>query len=73
MRDDEINELIQMMKDAGVPQAQVRRTLEVLGQAEALGMELWEDAALSEKQHVRETVAAVLLKIFREDAQAPVK
>jgi hypothetical protein len=73
MRDDEINELIQMMKDAGVPQAQVRRTLEVLGQAEALGMELWEDTAPSEKQHVRETVAVALLKIFQEDTEARVK
>ena len=50
MHDDEIDELIQMMKDAGIPQVQVRRTLEVLGQAEALGIALWEDAVPSEIQ-----------------------
>ena len=73
MRDDEINELLQVMKDAGIPPVRLRRTLEMLGHAEALGMELWEDAAPSVKQHVRETVAAALLRIFREEAEAGVK
>ena len=73
MHDDEINELLQMMKDAGIPQVRLQRTLEVLGHAEALGMELWEDAAPSVKRHVRETVAAALLRIFREKAEVGVK
>lgn len=73
MHDDEIDALIQTMKDAGITQARVRRTLEVLGQAEALGSELWADAAPSEKQRIQETVAAALLRMFREEAQSFVK
>jgi hypothetical protein len=73
MHDDEINELIKTMKDAGMPQALVRRTLEVLGQAEALGSELWDDVVLSEKRRVRETVAAAMLKIFQENAETGMK
>lgn len=73
MHDDEINELLQMMKDAGIPQVRLQRTLEVLGHAEKLGMELREDAAPSVKQRVREMVAAALLRIFRENSEASVK
>ena len=69
MHDDEIDELIQTMKDAGIPQVQVRRTLEVLGQAEALGIALGEGAVPSEKRRVRDLVATALLKIFRENSE----
>jgi len=68
MQDEEIDELIHTMRAAGVPQARIRWALEVLGQAEALGVELASDLSIAERERVRDAVAAALTRIFREDA-----
>lgn len=73
MHDDEINDLVQALKDAGIPQTQVKRTLEVLGQAEALGIEFGIDVAESRNHRLKETVADALRRIFEEEAETTVK
>jgi len=70
MQDEEIDELIHTMRAAGVPQARIRWALEVLGQAEALGVELASDLSIVEKERVRDAVACALARIFREDSTA---
>lgn len=64
MQDDEIDAMIQTLKDAGVPDAQVICLLEILGRAEELSAELATGLKLFEKQRVQETVAGAVLKII---------
>lgn len=66
MGDDEVNDLIQILKDAGVSPAQVRRTLVLLGQAQELSDELTANLGPDDQQEVKKTVGAALAGIFAQ-------
>lgn len=65
MQDDEINAIIQTMKEARVPPAQMRRSLDLLGRAEELSNELVAALVPSEEQKVQAAIAGAINKIFK--------
>lgn len=63
--DDHINDMIQAMKDHGVQGAQIRRTLELLGEAEDLNAELEATLIPSQKVYSQGRLRAAMIDIFK--------
>lgn len=66
MHDDEVNAVLQALKDAGVPPALVRRALDLLGRAQVLIGELAATVVPSERNRVQETMSRAIFKILRD-------
>lgn len=64
MLDDEVNAMIQLMKDCGVREKQIRLILELLGQAEEINAELETTLMSFQTRDVQKAIAAAMLKIF---------
>lgn len=65
MPDDDVNAMIQVMKDCGVREKQITRVLEFLGEAEEINAELEARLLSFQRREVQKTLAAAMLKIFK--------